>query len=111
MALMAQPDQGFVYRNADQPVGEATTSRELIEVGESLDIGPLHYLLDFGFRLEQRPNRAKDALVVAPHQDLEKVRLARHDSGNDVPVGRTFPPAVLSVHLGKKQFHSLPASG
>jgi hypothetical protein len=55
-------------------------------VDERVDVGLLHHVFRLGLVLHDGASRAVDALIMAPHQDLEQRGLATAHPGDDFRV-------------------------
>ena len=82
----ARAGPGFVERNAAEPGRKGRPAGELAQVLVGPDPGFLGDLLGLVVARQDRARQAVDALVVAAHEDLEELGVARTDSSDDLLV-------------------------
>src|SRR5262249_50332270 len=85
-AAAAQTGLRLVDGDVGQPGRKALRLLQLIEVLVGAHVGVLQDVLRLRLVAHERPKHAEEPLVVAPHHELEKPRLARSDAPHQLGV-------------------------
>jgi hypothetical protein len=101
--VAAHARQRFVDGDSCQPGGKPGPAVELAQVRVGIHVRLLHHVLGLLLVADDGAGGTVEALVVAPHQDLEKSRLAVQHLRDDLFV-RERAPAL--EHLGVRDVHA-----